>query len=142
MQVIIETMESEMRLVPVQVRINPASGPEFRLQASSSEFMEMIWPAWRRKMGRDIASLDVAAPQRRFCRAVADRASNTECPVCLEPFRTNKRVRILPCNHAMCDKCTIRSLSRDMLACPMCRHPIIESEPLTVFMFDPESCPE
>ena len=130
-----------MRLVPVQVRIHPSTGPEFRLRASSSEFMDMIWPAWQRKMARDVMALDVAAPKRRFCRVVADRVSNTECPVCLEEFRTNKRVRILPCNHAMCDKCTMRSMSRDMMTCPLCREPIIESEPMTVFMFDPEACP-
>ena len=44
------------------------------------------------------------------------------CPVCLNDFKPNRRVRRLPCGHLFCNVCITQWLVNEHAVCPVCRH--------------------
>jgi hypothetical protein len=57
-----------------------------------------------------------------------------ECPICLEPYKNNRRV--FGCGHICCKNCADRLLSNPMATCYLCRTFIAASIPL--YMDDDE----
>lgn len=43
------------------------------------------------------------------------------CPVCLNDFKPNRRVRRLPCGHLFCNVCITQWLVHEHAVCPICR---------------------
>ncbi|MEN2497891.1 MAG: hypothetical protein MHMPM18_002222 [Marteilia pararefringens] len=56
---------------------------------------------------------------------------HNECPVCLEAFADDERIRILACRHTFHSDCIITWLERNT-SCPMCRKLIEYNELLAM----------
>ena len=46
---------------------------------------------------------------------------NSQCPICIDPFKINECYRKLCCNHIFHKKCIDRWIKKDKNECPMCR---------------------
>lgn len=66
-----------------------------------------------------------AIPVKKF-----DPASHTfdTCAICLEDFKLNDEIRVLPCNHAYHAVCIDPWLTRGRRVCPICKRGVLEDE--------------
>ncbi len=54
-----------------------------------------------------------------------DTLIQTDCPICIEPFKENEFYRKLECGHCFHKRCIDRWFRKDHSDCPMCRKKII-----------------
>ncbi|EYU20813.1 hypothetical protein ABFS82_11G014800 [Erythranthe guttata] len=57
-----------------------------------------------------------------------------DCPICISPPTD---IIITCCAHIFCESCILKTIKRTKPCCPMCRHPLSESD---LFKAPPESC--
>ena len=60
----------------------------------------------------------------RFTKRTLRPTDSRECAICMQEYKTNRRVSRLPCGHIFCSDCLCRWLTRQSATCPVCRHPI------------------
>ena len=61
-----------------------------------------------------------ALKEREYSAAAGQSGLPTDCPICLTGFTDGQRLKLLPCEHAFCSKCTSRWFDNHT-TCPMCR---------------------
>ncbi|KAL2228148.1 UNVERIFIED_CONTAM: chromatin subfamily A member 3-like 1 [Sesamum indicum] len=65
--------------------------------------------------------------------SVLQDGEDFDCPICISPPRD---IVITCCAHIFCESCILKTLKRTKPCCPMCRHPLSESD---LFKAPPES---
>lgn len=58
-------------------------------------------------------------------RRVKDRVQDDCCPICLETFLDEDRVKVIKCGHAFHSSCIDSWLSEKNDVCPVCRRPVV-----------------
>eukprot|EP00731_Ephydatia_muelleri_P030366 Em0021g889a len=57
-------------------------------------------------------------PKRKYC---AERDTCDTCSICLEPFKENESLRVLPCQHVYHPRCIDEWLHKWNRVCPLCK---------------------
>jgi len=50
-----------------------------------------------------------------------DNDVKDECPICINNYKINEGIRILPCNHTFHKKCVDKWFKKSSFTCPTCR---------------------
>ena len=90
----------------------------FALTVAMQQSMDEEQPDARSTLTR--AECAARYPARRFTKQV----DAEKCSICLQDFRTNRRVCQLPCGHVFCRDCVYRWFTTESCTCPECREPM------------------
>ena len=55
------------------------------------------------------------------------RRKREECPICLETFQRDDKVKVLPCGHLFHEKCAASWIVDVRGICPLCRQGVFET---------------
>ena len=87
----------------------------FALTVAMQQSIDTEQPSQRRTItNEDCKQL---YPAHRFTKKI----DATTCGICLQNYRTNRRVVRLPCGHVFCRDCVYRWLTKESCTCPVCR---------------------
>ena len=90
----------------------------FALTVALQQSMDTEQPSERRTLTR--AECEQACPCERFSKKFDAKT----CSICLQDFRTNRRVCRLPCGHVFCRDCLYRWFTKESCTCPVCRESV------------------
>ena len=66
----------------------------------------------------------LTTPDRAHLLAPSERHTAQECPICLEAYQLQDKVRCLPCFHEFHVQCIDPWLAQKA-SCPVCKHPVV-----------------
>ena len=68
----------------------------------------------------------IKGARKRFTKRTLRSTDSPQCAICMDTYKTNRRVLRLPCGHLFCFECIGRWLTTQSATCPTCRLALAE----------------
>ena len=102
---------------------------EFEQNRTRQELIESILNRLQQLEGSTQVPLGVDGSKNFPIRTYSENESLETCAVCVEDFKTDENVRVLPCQHIFHPKCIDIWLDEYSSLCPLCKYDMRENQP-------------